>query len=110
MAVVVWRREQEQRARLGAELDRLVGELRRTPGVEQVWLFGSLVDGAPGMTSDLDLLVVQETDLPPIDRSVRLARLLAPTVPVDFFVYTPGEMKPGTRFSRDVQKRGRRIL
>ncbi|MDP9022907.1 MAG: nucleotidyltransferase domain-containing protein [Actinomycetota bacterium] len=110
MTTILWRRSKEARARLAAELDRLEALLRQLRGVEQVWVFGSLVDGRPGPTSDLDLLVIRRTDEPPHVRGVNLARELAPRVAVDLFVYTPEEATAGGRFVDDVRRRGRRLL
>ena len=62
---------------------------------EKIILFGSYANGEPDDDSDIDLLVVKETDKRPIDRWVEVKRLLrgiAPTVPVSPFVYTEEEL------------------
>jgi len=59
---------------------------------EKIILFGSSVSGAPTPQSDLDLLVIMDTTLPPMDRSVRLRQAIGPMdVPLDLFVLTPEE-------------------
>ena len=62
-------------------------------GVQRVILFGSLADGEPGILSDLDLLIVWETPLDYLSRTVELYRRLDPHGPVDLLVYTPEELK-----------------
>ena len=62
-------------------------------GAQRVVLFGSLVTGEPGLASDVDLLVVWDTPLGFLDRTVALYRQLQPRVPVDLLVYTPREME-----------------
>ncbi len=106
----MWSRPDEARARLQAELDRILEVLAATDGVEEVWVFGSLVEGQPGATSDLDLLVVRRTDEPVPQRGVTLARMLAPRAAVDLFVYTPDEVAASGRFVAGVRARGRRVL
>jgi predicted nucleotidyltransferase len=96
------------RARLEAEFVRLLDVLSACRDVEQVWRFGSTVDGRPHATSDLDVLVVQRTPLGPVERAVALRLLLAPTTALDLFVLTPDELDRGGRFVDHVIARGRR--
>lgn len=104
---MLWGRAARRRQAIDAELHRLTSALRRLPGVVEVWVFGSAVTGTVHATSDLDLLVVRETDEQPVERGVSLARELEPRVPVDLFVYTPAEMAAGGRFVDDVRRHGR---
>ena len=62
-------------------------------GVQRVVLFGSLARGQPGLTSDLDLIIVWDTPLGFVERTVELYRRLQPRVPTDLLVYTPDEME-----------------
>jgi predicted nucleotidyltransferase len=57
--------------------------------VERVVLFGSTARDEAGLTSDLDLLIVWDTDLPFLERTAALYRTLQPQVAVDLLVYTP---------------------
>jgi len=82
-------REARQR-RLEQELERMVSRLR-THGVQRVILFGSLARGDVRLGSDLDLIVVMNTDKRFLDRLDEVYRLLDPRVAVDLLVYTPGE-------------------
>jgi len=61
-------------------------------GVQRIILFGSLVWGSPGLTSDVDVLLVWETPLGFLERTAEVYRRLQPQVAVDLFVYTPNEL------------------
>lgn len=98
----------EVRGRLDAELTRLLGLLDAMGDVEQVWRFGSTVDGRVHATSDLDLLVVQRSTLGPVERAVALRAHLAPTTALDLFVLTPAEAAAGGRFLDHIRATGRR--
>ncbi len=62
-------------------------------GVQRVILFGSLARHDGHLTSDLDLLIVWDTPLGFLDRTVELYRRLQPRVAADFIAYTPAEME-----------------
>jgi len=60
---------------------------------QQIFLFGSYVSGTATPDSDLDLLVVMDTDLPRHKRAVPIRLLFRPTpCPMDILVYTPAEI------------------
>lgn len=106
---VGWRAGDERRGRLEAELGRILAELPRL-GVKKAILFGSLASGHVGQTSDLDLILVMETEEPFTRRLERLYRALAPSVALDLFVYTPEEfrvMAETNPFVRAAVARGR---
>lgn len=65
---------------------------------EKIILFGSYAYGAPTVDSDVDLLIVVETDLPRRERVVQASLLLYPRpFPVDILVKTPQEIDEGLR-------------
>jgi len=86
-------RRNDRRQRLQTELDRIVQILSNRTDIEKVVLFGSLARGASGEHSDLDLVVVQDTDRPFVDRIEELYRDILPEVQVDLLVYTPEEYR-----------------
>lgn len=87
------RRREAHRRALWREVERLTRSAAGL-GVQSVVLFGSLARGKePGLTSDLDLLVVWDTPLGFLERTVELYRRLQPQVSTDLLVYTPEEMK-----------------
>ena len=59
---------------------------------ERIILFGSYANGIPNNGSDLDLLIIQETDLPMHKRGmdIRLS-LIGTMIPIDVLVYTKKE-------------------
>ena len=72
-----------------AELQRLRALLAEQPTVQQVIVFGSTATGQTHAWSDLDVMVVEESEAPFIERGLRLARLVRPQVGTQFLVYTP---------------------
>lgn len=86
------------------ELMRLVALLSARTDVEGIIVYGSYVNGTMHGDSDLDLCVIQETDLLFSDRARALNEWLEPRVPVDLVVYTPKEfmrLKRRWPFTRD---------
>jgi len=63
---------------------------------EKIILFGSYAYGEPTEDSDIDLLIIKNTDERPIDRWMRIKRLLRDTTrdfPVSPLVYTEKEIE-----------------
>jgi predicted nucleotidyltransferase len=63
---------------------------------QKVILFGSYAYGRPDEESDIDLLIIKETDKRPIERWIELKRLLrdrSRMVAVSPLVYTPRELE-----------------
>ncbi len=63
---------------------------------KKVILFGSYAYGEPTEDSDIDLLIIKNTDKRPIDRWIEVKRLLrdiSRTVPVAPLVYTEKEIE-----------------
>ena len=120
--------EQAQAARAGAHLARVVprgckrpvsetlpeavARIARELHPQRIILFGSYAYGVPIPDSDVDLLVIMETDASSQERSWAVSRLLLPRpFPVDILVRTPDEVKHalanGDFFMRDIVTRGR---
>ncbi len=79
---------------------------------QQVILFGSYAHGQPTPDSDVDLLVVMETEERPSKRRQAVSRLFRERpFPMDIIVRTPAEMQRSTEsvdpFIHDVLERGR---
>ncbi len=63
---------------------------------EQVILFGSHARGEAHETSDVDLLIIAESNLPRFKRSRNLYKLFRPyPFSMDLLVYTPLEVEKG---------------
>jgi predicted nucleotidyltransferase len=76
---------------LERELARYVRLLTEHGDPERVIVFGSLATGQVRDWSDIDLVVVEQTDLPFLQRLHRVRKLLRPQVGTDILVYTPEE-------------------
>lgn len=82
----------EREDALRAELQRIVSVLRDL-GALKVILFGSAARDEIRASSDLDLIVVIETDEPFLDRFLSLRQAIKPQVTCDILVYTPEEFQ-----------------
>ncbi len=81
---------------------------------ETVILFGSYARGEANGESDVDLLVVMESDLPRYKRSRELYKLFKPyPFGMDLIVYTPEEIEKGKKsplsFLSTVLKEGKTL-
>jgi len=74
-------------------LARIRQRLAEIPGVQKAVLFGSSARGRRDLFTDLDLLVVMQSDLDFIQRSAELRRRLEAGVDMDLLVYTPDEFE-----------------
>lgn len=65
---------------------------------DQIVLFGSYAYGEPKTDSDLDLLVIMDTEMRPAARSAAVARICRPKyVAMDIVVRTPEEIQTRLR-------------
>lgn len=74
----------------------IVEKIKKEYQPERIILFGSYAYGKPTGNSDIDLLIIKNTDKRPIDRWVEVKRLLrdnSRTLPVSPFVYTEKEIE-----------------
>ncbi len=97
---------------VGTTLDMAIQRIASTLRPEKVILFGSFAYGAPTSDSDVDLLVIMETNLSSSERYLAVSRLLRPRpFPVDILVKTPEEIKEslgdGDFFISEIMTRGK---
>jgi predicted nucleotidyltransferase len=84
------------------EIDQLRDRITQAMQPEKIYLFGSYADGKANDESDVDLLVVMQSELTPHQRNVAVKRLFPRrSFSLDAFVYTPQEFAryrdiPGT--------------
>jgi predicted nucleotidyltransferase len=93
-----------RREMLERELDRWLPLLIAHEQPVKIILFGSYCAGEIGEWSDLDMVIVKETDAPFLDRTRQVLALLRPRVGLDVLVYTPEEFEHMSReraFLRD---------
>lgn len=77
-------------------LNEIVERLIERYAPDQIVLYGSLAWGEPHADSDIDLLIVKETDETPLQRRVHVRRLVAQPdrrVPFSPLVVTPDELE-----------------
>jgi predicted nucleotidyltransferase len=99
---------------VGEALPAAVQRIVDTLHPEKIILFGSYAYGNPSPDSDVDLLVIMETDAVSKERSWAVSRLLLPrTFPVDILVRTPQEIQhalsKGDFFIREILTQGKRL-
>lgn len=92
---------------LPAAVERIVQELHP----QKIILFGSYAYGNPTPDSDVDLLVIMETESSSSQRYLAVSRLLEPRpFPVDIIVKTPAEIEQalhkGDSFIREMVTQG----
>jgi predicted nucleotidyltransferase len=92
-------------------LPNVIKQIASTLQPEKIILFGSYATGTPTPDSDVDLLVIINTNLPPSQRYLAVSRLLRPRpFPVDILVKTPAEIKralnTGDFFIKEILRQG----
>jgi uncharacterized protein len=96
---------------LQKELDRIIGKIDKTD-IRKIILFGFLVTGRVGLTSDIDLIIIRETGQRFLDRLESVYMEIEPKMAVDILVYTPAEineMAQWSSFIKDVLKKGKAL-
>jgi len=95
-------------------IDEIVKKIVIEYSPQKVILFGSYAYGHPDEESDLDLLVIKDTDKRPIERWTDIKRILRDrnrTISVTPIVYTPKELQErlvlGDFFIREVLEKGK---
>jgi predicted nucleotidyltransferase len=84
------RRRREYKKLLQDSIEEIIAKLSRL-GVDRLSLFGSYASGKADLFTDLDILVVMDTDKPFPERATSLCSLLSLPVDVDILCYTPYE-------------------
>ena len=70
---------------------------------EKIIFFGSWVWGNPGPDSDVDLLIIKDSQKPRLERKRELYSLLFPPgVAMDILVYTPEELEESINVNRNL--------
>lgn len=83
-------------------------------GVNEAYLFGSFITNKVNAWSDVDLIIIQETDQPFIERPRSFSGLYDLGIPFDILVYTKAELKKQIKnkrgFWQDFEKNHLRIV
>jgi predicted nucleotidyltransferase len=83
---------EKRKSVLEKELERILPLLINL-GVKKVILFGSLSVGKVHRSSDIDLVVVRESNQRFLERLDELYQAVKPNYGIDLFVYTPEEFE-----------------
>lgn len=98
--------------RVSESLPEVVARIVAQLDPDKIVLFGSYAYGAPTPDSDVDLLVILDTDAPRRERTWMVSRLLIPRpFPVDILVKTPQEIEQALAghdfFLQEIMRRGK---
>ena len=94
------------------DLNKVVSRIVEFYQPEKIILFGSYAQGNPNENSDLDLILIKETNEPALDRAEGIHKALRDLfLPMDILVYTPSEISKDKdrkfTFIHDVLKTGK---
>ena len=77
-----------------SKISEIVSKIALGYEPDKIILFGSYATGNTNENSDLDLLVIKDSDLPRPLRAVQVRKLLyGAMIPMDLIVYTPREIE-----------------
>jgi len=93
------------------EIDRFVRQIVRKFDPERIILFGSHAYGTPSSSSDVDIIVVMNTRLKPIEQEVLIRKEIPRVFPLDLIVMKPRQfarrMTLGDTLVRAVASKGK---
>jgi uncharacterized protein len=76
------------------KINDIVARIAMNFNPDKIILFGSYAIGTPNNDSDLDLLIIKDTDLPRHRRSFDIQKMLIGSmIPMDILVYTSNEFE-----------------
>ena len=81
------------REQLQQSVQTIVEKLRALATVHRISLFGSYARGSADLFTDLDVLVIMQSDVSFIERQQQLYQLLGVPVDMDLLCYTPEEFQ-----------------
>ncbi len=98
----------------GTLLDEIAGKIANAFNPEKIIVFGSYAYGRPTEKSDIDILIIMETNKREIERMVSVNKLLRDyykKIDLDILVKTPAEVKHrleiGDPFIGEIMSKGR---
>ena len=97
-------------------VQQIVRQLVEAYRPQKIILYGSLAYGTPDADSDIDLLIIKETDDTPLERRLRVRQLVADPnrrIPFSPIVLTPDELAHrlalGDTFYQEILNRGKLV-
>ena len=100
---VAFYKGEERREKLRYHLDLMLDKIK-SRNVLKVILFGSLAKGELHRTSDIDLIIIEESKERFLDRLDDWYRFLQPEVALDLLVYTPKEISELIEWNRFIMR------
>ncbi len=77
-----------------AKINDIANRIAKMFNPDKIILFGSYAGGTPNNDSDIDLLIIKDTDLPRHKRSIEIQKMLIGSMmPMDILVYTNNEFE-----------------
>ena len=89
----------EYQSALESSLKSIITQLSEIPEIQKVISFGSYAQGRRDLFTDIDLIVIMDTEKDFLQRTGYLYQLLQRNVDMDLLVYTPHEFQ-------EMQERG----
>jgi len=104
-------KREQYTAALADSLEAVVAALAKRPDVERAILFGSYQEGRRDLFTDLDILIVVESERDFVSRTAEMYGYLSTGVDMDLLVYTPEELERNRHrpFFRRVLEQGETI-
>lgn len=97
-------------------VQQIVSRLVEAYRPQRIILYGSLAYGTPDADSDIDLLIIKETDDTPLERRLRVRQVVADPnrrMPFSSIVLTPDELEHrlalGDPFYQEILNRGKLV-
>lgn len=92
------------------ELERIAGQIASQFAPERIILFGSYAQGNASPDSDADLLVIMNTDKPPLHVAAEISAAVDHPFPLDIVVLRPADwrqyLEEKANFANQVSQRG----
>jgi len=92
-------------------IDNIVKIIADSFRPQRIILFGSYAYGHPQPDSDIDLLIIMETEKREIDQAQEIRKRLNPLFALDILVYTPrnffDRLRMGDPFLLEIQTKGK---
>ena len=86
-----------------SQIKEIVHKIAREFKPEKIILFGSWAWGDPGPDSDVDLLVVKDSNKKRMERQIEIRKSLPDSgLPMDILVYTPSEIDESIHKNRNL--------
>ncbi len=92
-------------------IDNIVEKIVDSFHPQRIILFGSYAYGHPRLESDIDLLIIMDTEKREIDQAQEIRQRINPLFALDILVYTPEKfshrLKMGDPFLLEIQTKGK---